>query len=229
VRWLRLLYCHPAGVSDELISLLRDEPKLCKYIDLPLQHSEPRILRAMRRSGAGERYLALMARLRGEVPDITIRTSILVGFPGETAQEFAGLLDFLAAARFDRAGAFVYSAEEGTPAAMMPNQVPPEVAQDRHRRVMEMQQRISLERNREWVGKTVEVLVEAPAAAPFSWAGRSQRDAPEIDGAVYLRGGKHARPGDFVNARITAAREYDLEGEVAGPRRRSPPTAPARS
>jgi ribosomal protein S12 methylthiotransferase len=220
VHWLRLMYCHPTGVSDELIALLRDEPKLCKYIDLPLQHSERRILRAMRRPASGGTYLALAARLRKGIRDIAIRTSVLVGFPGETEREFEALLAFLAAARFDRAGAFVYSPEQGTPAAAMPQQVPPEVAQERYRRVMELQRRISLERNREWVGKMMEVLLEAQAEAPFSWVGRSQRDAPEIDGLVYLRGGGGAKPGDFVRVRITAAREYDLEGEITGKRRK---------
>jgi len=220
VRWLRLMYCYPTGVSDELIALLRDEPKLCKYIDLPLQHSQGRILRAMRRPGSAERHLALAARLRREVPGIAVRTSILVGFPGETEQDFEALLAFLAAARFDRVGAFVYSPEHGTPAATMPQQVPPGVAQERYRRVMELQQGISLARNREWVGKLMEVLVEGEAEAPFSWAGRSQRDAPEIDGQVYLRGGEDTKPGDFVRARITAAREYDLEGEIIGRQRR---------
>ena len=216
VRWLRLMYCHPSGVDDDLISLLRDEPKLCKYVDLPLQHSERTILRAMRRPGSGAQYLALVGRLRQEVRGIAIRTSILVGFPGETEEQLEALLSFLAAARLDRAGAFVYSREAGTPAARMRNQVPVEIAQERYRRVMALQQRISLERNLEWVGETIEVLVEAPAEGPFSWVGRSQRDAPGIDGLVYLRRDREIRAGDFVSARITAAREYDLEGELAG-------------
>jgi ribosomal protein S12 methylthiotransferase len=215
VRWLRLMYCYPTGVSDELIELLRDEPKLCKYIDLPLQHSEPQILRAMRRPGSGEAYLRLIERLRDEVPGIAIRTSILVGFPGETEEQFEALLAFLSAARFDRCGAFVYSTERGTAAADMPGPVPPEVAQERYRRVMELQQRISLERNRECLGQAMEILIEAPASPPFAWVGRSYRDAPEIDGLVYVSNGSMLRPGDFVAARITAAREYDLEAEVA--------------
>ncbi|UCH36501.1 MAG: 30S ribosomal protein S12 methylthiotransferase RimO [Armatimonadota bacterium] len=214
VHWLRLMYCFPTEVDDGLIALLRDEPKLCKYIDLPVQHSERAVLRGMRRPGSGERYLELIERLRAEVPAVALRTSILVGFPGETEQNFEALLDFLAAARFDRAGAFVYSREEGTVAAAMAEHVPVEVAQERYRRVMELQQSISLEHNRELVGAEMEVLVEASAQAPFSWVGRSQRDAPEIDGLVYLRGGNEIGPGDFIRAIITGAREYDLEGEV---------------
>ena len=217
IRWLRLMYCYPTGVDDELIALLRDEPKLCKYLDLPLQHSQRAVLRAMRRPGSGAGYLDLIARLRQQVPGIALRTSILVGFPGETERDFEALLDFLTAAQFDRAGAFVYSREQGTPAATMPGQVPPDVAAERYRRVMALQQGISLQRNRVLIGAAVEVLIEAPAEPPFSWVGRTQRDAPEIDGLVYLRGGKNSKPGDFVRARITAAREYDLEATVKGP------------
>ena len=168
----------------------------------------------MRRPGSGARYLELMGRLRAQVPGIALRTSIVVGFPGETPRQFEALLAFMAAARFDRAGAFVYSREEGTPAARLGQPTPPDEAQRRYRRVMELQQGISLELNRGWIGKDLEVLVEARAPRPFAWVGRSPRDAPEIDGLVYLRGGKGVGPGDFVRARITAAREYDLEGEI---------------
>jgi ribosomal protein S12 methylthiotransferase len=217
IRWLRLMYCYPTGIDGELISLLRDEPKLCKYVDLPVQHGQRGILRAMRRPASGERYLELVTRLRERVPGIAVRTSILVGFPGETDPDFEALLDFLTAAQFDRAGAFVYSPERGTPAATMPDQVAPEVARERYRRVMGLQQRISLERNRGWVGSEVDVLIEAPAEPPFSWAGRTQRDAPQIDGLVYLSGGKGSKAGDFVRARISAAREYDLDGIIIRP------------
>jgi ribosomal protein S12 methylthiotransferase len=214
VRWLRLMYCHPGGVTDELMSLMRDEPKLCRYIDLPLQHSERELLRAMRRPGSAQSYLALIERLRERVPGIAVRTSIVVGFPGETEAQFEALLAFMAQARFDRAGAFVYSREEGTPAAALPNQVARELARERYQRVMELQQQISLERNREWVGRALEVLVEARGDGELGWVGRSYRDAPEIDGLVYLCGGPRVKPGDFVRARITAAREYDLEGAI---------------
>ncbi len=216
VRWLRLMYCFPTAVSAELIALLREEPKLCRYIDLPVQHSERKLLRAMGRPGSGADYLELAQRLRAEVPGIAVRTSILVGFPGETAREFEALLDFLATARFDRVGAFVYSREQGTRAAGLPRQVPPRQAQERYRRVMELQQGVSAELNRAWVEREMEVLVEARSPAPFSWVGRSRRDAPEIDGLVYLRGGRAVKPGDFVRARIAAARAYDLEGEIIG-------------
>jgi ribosomal protein S12 methylthiotransferase len=217
IHWLRLMYCYPTGIDAELIALLRDEPKLCKYLDLPVQHSERALLRAMRRPGSGADYLDLIGRLRDEVPGITVRTSIVVGFPGETEQDFEALLEFVAAAQFDRVGAFVYSPEQGTPAARMANQVPPDVAEERYARVMTLQQGISQERNRGWVGSEVEVLIEAPAAPPFSWAGRTQRDAPEIDGLIYVADGKSTRPGDFVRARITAAREYDVEGLISEP------------
>jgi len=217
VHWLRLMYCYPTGIDDELIALLRDEPKLCQYLDLPVQHSQRAILRAMRRPGSGAGYLDLIAHLRQQVPGIAVRTSILVGFPGETERDFQALLDFLTAAQFDRAGAFVYSPEQDTPAATMPGPVPLDVAEERYRRVMALQQGISLQRNQVLIGAEVEVLIEAPAAPPFSWVGRTRRDAPEIDGLVYLRGGKNSRPGDFVRARITAAREYDLEGLTTGP------------
>jgi ribosomal protein S12 methylthiotransferase len=182
---------------------------------VPIQHSEREVLRAMRRPGSGARYLELIGRLRAEVRGIAVRTSILVGFPGETGEQFEALLEFLAAARFDRVGAFVYSREEGTPAARLTRRVPPEQARERYRRVMELQQGISLHLNQAWVGAEIEVLVEAAADRPFAWRGRSRRDAPEIDGVVYLRGAD-ARPGEMVRARITGAREYDLEGEIVG-------------
>ena len=224
IRWFRLLYCYPSRVDDELIGLIADHPNICNYLDLPLQHSHPQILKKMGRPGSGDSHLRLIEKIRNRIPDIAIRTSLIVGFPGEGEREFRHLLRFMRQAEFDRAGVFQYSREEGTPAARDPGQVPADLREERYRRAMALQREISGKRNQAWVGRELEVLVEAQAKWPLSdqkrsrrqvWMGRSYRDAPEVDGLVFVRQGKGGvGPGDFVFARITRALDYDLEGEV---------------
>ena len=208
IRWIRLLYCYPTRVSDELIRSIAENEKVCKYIDVPLQHCSDRILRAMNRQGSKREYLDLFARIRELCPDAALRTTFIVGFPGETDGEFEELIDFVREVRFDRAGVFCYSEEEDTPAALLPGKVNRRTMEARFRGLMDLQREISLERNKSLVGKHIEVLVEDVRGK--SVIGRSYRDAPDIDGLVYIEGSKGLRPGDFATVEITEAREYDL-------------------
>ncbi len=209
------MYAFPGEISDSLLEVMASSDKICHYLDVPLQHAHPRLLRLMRRPGSGDEYLDMIARLRSAVPDIAIRSTFLVGFPGETEEEFQALLEFLARAQLDRVGAFTYYQEAGTPAARLEGGIPTEVAEERYHRLMVAQQDICRQRNLAWVGKRQEVLVEsAEKEAPV---GRSFRDAPEIDGRVTLEKppkGAYPLPGEFIIAEITAASEYDLTGRL---------------
>ncbi|MCC6445535.1 MAG: 30S ribosomal protein S12 methylthiotransferase RimO [Armatimonadetes bacterium] len=217
LRWIRLLYLYPSRVGRDLVEMIAREPKICKYVDIPMQHADPRILRLMKRGGRREQYLEMIGRLRALCPDIAIRSAFIVGFPGEKEEHFESLLDFIQEARLDRVGVFRYSAEEGTPSAEYEGQVKPAVAARRYDRLMRLQQKVSLEKNRAWVGREIDVLIES--AAPddsTARAGRSFRDAPDIDGLVYVRRCA-ARSGEFVRARIVEASEYDLIAEGSDP------------
>jgi len=187
LHWLRLLYGFPTRVTDRLIETMSAHPTICQYLDLPFQHADPAVLRAMGRPGDADSYLRLIARLRQAMPDITLRSTFLMGFPGESEKAFQRLLDFVEAAQLDHVGTFCYSPEPRTPAAEMPHQVPPEVAQERYHQLMTLQQQISLNRNQRWVGREIEVLIEAPGRSSGEWVGRTFRDAPEIDGTARLR------------------------------------------
>jgi ribosomal protein S12 methylthiotransferase len=210
MRWLRLMYAYPGHVSRRLIAVMADDPRVCHYLDLPLQHAHPDVLRRMKRPADVARTRRLIADLRAALPDLALRTSLIVGYPGETEAEFQALLDFVGEIRFDRVGVFVYSPEEGTPAADLPNPVPDPVKAERRERLMALQQEISLESNRAQVGRTLEVLVEGQGDGLS--VGRSYRDAPEIDGLVFLPG--QTPVGEMVAARILGAMEYDLVGEI---------------
>ncbi len=216
IDWIRLLYCYPNKLTDEVIEAMASLPKICNYIDVPLQHVHPEILRAMKRPWDGERYLLLFEKLRVAMPDVAIRTTFIVGFPGETEEHFDYLLSFIREAKLDRVGAFMYSPEPGTPSQGFANQVSMREKRRRYDALMREQQAISLQVNRSWPGKRLNVLVEAPAnGAPWS-AGRSHRDAPEIDGLVYVEGNHEA--GEIIDVKITDAAEYDLFGVAAGSR-----------
>jgi len=210
VRWVRALYCYPSRVDDKLLDVLAGEPKACRYLDLPLQHIDADLLQAMNRQGTPDEIRSLLRRARER--GITLRTTMIVGFPGETDDAFSRLLDFVEEARFDRLGAFAYSLEEDTAAASMPNQVPEEIKQERLDRLMRLQQRISLENNRKRVGTVVEALVDRFERGV--WIARSEHEAPEGDGVLLLSSGRPLSPGDFVTARITGAGAYDLTGEA---------------
>ena len=211
VDWLRVLYCYPDETDEGLLDTIADTPNICAYLDLPIQHINDTLLRRMHRRGTSEdiRRCLRLARERG----LTLRTSIIVGFPGETEAQFRELLDFVAEAEFDRLGAFTYSPEEDTPAARMPDQIPEEVKQERLDRLMTLQAEISLKRNRARVGETVKVLVTD--AKPGQALGRSEREAPETDGEIRFSTDRPLTPGEFVRVRITGAQTYDLSGELA--------------
>jgi ribosomal protein S12 methylthiotransferase len=213
VRWIRLLYCYPNLVSDELLDTIAGLDQVVNYIDMPLQHADDDVLRAMRRERSGAALHRLLERIRERIPGVALRSSFIVGFPGETAQAFDHLVDFVRAEQFDRVGVFTYSREEQTAAFALDGQVPERVKRARRAELMETQAEISLRKNRELLGRDVEVLVEGPA--PDSIAGPTGRlatQAPEIDGAVFLSGS--AAPGEFVRARIDRAMTYDVSAVI---------------
>jgi len=213
--WLRLMYAYPHGISDQLIATMAAHPQICAYLDMPLQHAHPETLRRMRRPPDTDRTKNIIRDLRAAMPDIALRSTFIVGFPGETREEFSALQSFLEEVQLDRVGVFRYSQEPGTPAATLPDQVPARVIERRWNEVMQLQQRVSLARNQRWDGRTIRMLVEgqgtSDAGAPLV-VGRSFRDAPEVDGQVFAWG--VAQPGSFMNVRVTQALEYDLWGEL---------------
>lgn len=216
VPWVRLHYVYPYPHVRELLPLMA-EGKLLPYLDVPLQHASPKVLRAMRRPGGAESHLKTIQAWREVVPELAIRSSFIVGFPGETEEDFELLLDFLQEARLDRVGVFTYSPVAGAAANELPGAVPEEVKQERQARVMELAQRISLEKNRARLGEVIEVILDEPADEPGVFVGRSRADSPGIDGTVRVETDGTARVGEIVRVRVTAAGVYDLEGEaVAG-------------
>ena len=204
--WVRLLYTHPAHWSDELIHTIAECRHVARYVDMPLQHIHPRMLEVMRRETSSEHIENLITRIRAGIPGIAIRTTFIVGFPGETEEEFEYLLDFIERTRFERLGVFTYSQEEGSRAAKMEGQLPQKVKQARYKKAMKLQQRIAAEQSAAQVGKTIRALVDQPLVA------RGEVDAPDIDGRILLK--KPAPVGEFVNVRITGTQVYDLVGEM---------------
>ncbi len=212
--WIRLLYTHPAHFSDELIEVLAEEPKVCRYVDLPIQHAADPVLESMGRGVTQEGMRRLIARLRRALPGLFLRTSVIVGFPGETEAHLQELLSFLEEVRFERLGAFAYSREVGTPAYGLPGQVPEEERDRRRSLVMELQQEIAFRFNSSLLGRTLAAIVDSPPPSGTShWLGRTYGDAPEVDGVVYLSGGGFAS-GDIREVRIVGSRDYDLVGLV---------------
>jgi ribosomal protein S12 methylthiotransferase len=221
IPWIRVHYAYPTGLTEAVLEAYRDVPNVLPYLDLPLQHSHPEVLRAMNRPWQADVTGGVLGRIREQLPDAVLRTTFIVGFPGETEEHFQHLLDFVAEQRFDHVGVFTFSPEEGTPAADLPNQVPAEVAQERKDRLMALQQPIAAERNAAWVGRIVDVLIEQENPSSGEMIGRCARFAPEVDGEVRVmpgEGGLCAAPGTMVPVRITAADTYDLIGEVVGAR-----------
>ncbi len=214
IPWIRLLYCYPDKITEELITEMRDNPRILKYIDLPLQHISDPMLTAMNRHGDSAMIRDVVRRLRQEIPDIVIRTTFIVGFPGETEEDFAELCDFIKEQRFDHAGVFTYSREEGTPAYDFPNQIDEQVKQDRMDILMRMQMEINEELNRNKVGQTVEVLCEDYDPVAEVHFGRSVADAPEIDGKVYFKSDRRIAPGTFVKVKVREVVDYDLYGNL---------------
>lgn len=210
VKWIRLLYTHPAHFDDEVIDIIRDEPSLCAYVDLPLQHIDDTILLNMGRKVSRREVEKLIERLREQIPALTLRTTFIVGFPGETESQFEDLLRFVRNVQFERLGAFAYSREENTAAYSFPGHIPEEIGRKRLRRLMRTQRDISRKRNRSLIGSEQEVLVDGPTIDdPTLFLARTGGDAPDVDQLVYVQS-RTARPGDFLKARITDAYEYDL-------------------
>ena len=218
VRWIRCLYSYPRFFSDELIDVIASEPKLVKYVDLPLQHADDALLKKMRRADTRASMEALLAKLRARIPGVAIRSTFIVGFPGETDEQFAALYSFLEEQRFDKAGIFTYSAEDGTPAAKLPGRIPEDVMQARYHELMSLQCKISEEVNRSLEGKVLDVLVEGREAEQENVAyGRSYREAPEVDGQVFIEGCGDAQPGDMMRVRVSQGFTYDVVGEPTEP------------
>ena len=214
LKWVRTLYCYPKFFTDELIDVYANEPKVCKYVDLPLQHADNDVLRSMHRPDTREDMVALLDKLRARIPGVTIRSTFIVGFPGETDAQYQTLRKFLEEQRLDRVGVFTYSREEDTAAYDMPNQVSEEVMQERYHDLMSLQSKISEEVNQSFEGKELEVLVEGrDEEQPNICVGRSYREAPEVDGQVYVENDTDSKPGDIIKVRVLQGFTYDVVGE----------------
>mgnify|MGYP005951625583 FL=1 len=214
IEWIRLLYCYPEEITDELISVMAENQKICHYIDIPIQHSENEILRRMGRKTSREDIVSLVSKLRTAMPDIAIRTTLISGFPGETQELHDGLVDFVDECEFDRLGVFTYSPEEGTPAAGYEDQVDGELAAKWRDEIMELQQEISYEKNQELIGSIQRVLIEGYLVEDDVYVGRTYRDAPGVDGIVFVSAPYELMSGSFVDVKMTEANEYDLTGVI---------------
>ncbi len=216
VQYIRILYCYPERITEELIDVIAEEPKILKYIDIPMQHCSGKVLKRMNRHGDRESLTRLVQHLRERIPKLVIRTTLMTGFPGETTEDFAELSEFVEEMRFDRMGCFAYSQEEDTPAAKMPDQLDEETKRHRQNLIMEQQSRIMTEVNRKYIGKTLGILCEGYDQQAECYYGRSAADAPEVDGRVYfITEGKRVRVGDLIRVTITDSLEYDLMGVLA--------------
>lgn len=213
--WIRMLYCYPERITDRLLDVLAKEPKLVKYLDIPLQHCSARVLEAMNRSGDRESLTALMKKIRERVPGITLRTTLIAGFPGETKEDFAQLMDFVHEIEFERLGCFAYSAEEGTKAAAMENQVPEKTKLRRADHIMEQQMFINEKKNRAELGKIKKTIVEGYDKYGGVYFGRTESDAPDIDGKIFFHSSRKLRMGDFVDVLVEDVLDYDLIGTIA--------------
>ncbi len=214
LRWIRVLYCYPEEIYDELIRTMKEEPKFCHYLDLPIQHASNQILKRMGRRTTAEELMQIVQRLRAEIPDIVLRTTLITGFPGETAQQHEELMAFVDEMEFDRLGVFTYSPEEGTPAASMPQQIPEEIKLERRDELMELQQEVAFDLAEQRVGSTVWAMIEGKVADENAYVARTYGDAPGVDGYLFLNTEEVLMSGDFVKVRVTGACEYDLIGEL---------------
>ena len=212
--WIRLLYCYPEEITDELIEVIRDSKKVCHYLDMPIQHASDKILARMGRKTRREELEALIYRLREEIPDICLRTTLISGFPGETEKDHEILLEFVNEMEFDRLGVFPYSQEEDTPAAGMPDQVEEDVKLKRQAEIMALQQDIAFDKAESFAGQTVTAMVEGKVADEDAYVARTWRDAPNVDGYLFINTGRELMTGDFVQVRVTGSYEYDLIGEL---------------
>ena len=215
IRWIRVLYCYPEEIYDELIQVMKEEKKICHYIDLPIQHASDRILKRMGRRTTRAQLTATIEKLRKEIPDIVLRTTLITGFPGETEEDHQELMEFVDEMEFDRLGAFTYSPEEGTPAETMEDQIPEEIKEERRDEIMELQQEISLEKGNDRIGQELLVMIEGKVSGESAYIARTYGDAPKVDGYIFVQTGELLMTGDFAKVRVTGALEYDLIGELA--------------
>ena len=214
IQWIRLLYCYPEEIDANLIQVMKEEPKICHYLDLPIQHASDAILKKMGRRTSKAQLIDTIRTLREEIPDITLRTTLITGFPGETEEQHQELVEFVDEMEFDRLGVFTYSPEENTPAAEMPDQIPEEVKEDRQAELMELQQEIAFDLAEDMIDKEVVVMIEGKVADENAYVGRTYRDAPNVDGLIFINTDEELMSGDFAKVKVTGAMEYDLIGEL---------------
>ena len=214
IRWIRILYCYPEEITDELIQVMKEEKKICHYLDLPIQHANDTILGRMGRRTSKQELVDIIGKLRREIPDICLRTTLITGFPGETKEQHEELLEFVDEMEFDRLGVFTYSPEEDTPAAEMPDQIDEEVKLDRQADLMELQQEIAFDNAQDMVGREVLVMIEGKVADENAYVGRTYRDAPNVDGLIFINTDEELLSGDFARVKVTGAVDYDLIGEL---------------
>ena len=214
IRWIRILYCYPEEIDDPLIQVIKEEKKICHSLDLPIQHASDEVLKRMGRRTSKEQLKAVIGKLREEIPDICLRTTLITGFPGETKEQHEELMEFVDEMEFDRLGVFTYSPEEDTPAAEMPDQIPEEIKEERQAELMELQQDIAFDAAENMIGKEVLVMVEGKVADENAYVGRTYKDAPGVDGLIFINTEEELMSGDFAKVKVTGALEYDLIGEL---------------
>ena len=212
IQWIRILYCYPEEITDELIQVIKEEPKICHYLDLPIQHANDEILKRMGRRTSKQELIDIVTKLRKEIPDICLRTTLITGFPGETEEQHQELVEFVDEMEFDRLGVFTYSPEEDTPAATMPDQIDEEVKLERQAELMELQQEIAFDTAENMIGREMLVMIEGKIADEPAYLGRTYRDAPKVDGLIFVETGELLMSGDFAKVTVTGAEEYDLIG-----------------
>lgn len=212
--WIRILYCYPEEITDELIEAIKTEPKVCHYLDIPVQHASDNVLKRMGRRTNQAQLREMVEKLRTEIPDICLRTTLITGFPGETEDDHEELLQFVDELEFDRLGVFTYSQEEDTPAATMPDQIEEEIKLERQAEIMELQQAIAFEKAEEMVGKVLTVMIEGKIAEEDAYVARTYRDAPNVDGYLFVNTSANLMTGDLVKVLVTDSNEYDLIGEL---------------
>ena len=214
IRWIRILYCYPEEITDELIRVMKEEPKICHYLDLPIQHANDTILKRMGRRTSKQELIDIVQKLRKEIPDICLRTTLITGFPGETQEQHEEVMEFIDTLEFDRLGAFTYSPEEDTPAATFEDQIDETVKEDRQADIMELQQEIAFDKAEDMIGREVLVMIEGKVADENAYVGRTYRDAPNVDGLIFINTDVELISGDFAKVKVTGALDYDLIGEL---------------
>ncbi len=214
LQWIRILYCYPEEITDELIQVMKEEKKVCHYLDLPIQHASDAVLKRMGRRTTKQELIEIIGKLRREIPDICLRTTLITGFPGETEKQHEELIEFVDEMEFDRLGVFTYSPEEDTPAEKMPDQIDEEVKEERQAELMELQQEIAFDNAERMVGREVLVMIEGKVADENAYVGRTYRDAPNVDGLIFINTDEELLSGDFARVKVTGALDYDLIGEL---------------